>query len=260
MLVYVEQGLGDTIQFARYARQIAAVGARCVLRCPEALAPLLATIPGVTEINLERDPPPPYDANLPLLSLPRVFGTSPDTIPAETPYLDVPEANRAAARRTLARGGAKRRVGVCWAGNPSHANDRNRSIALAVLAPLFGAPETAWFSLQAGAAAAKQLAATPGANEVLPLRLGTELVDTSALIAELDLIVTVDTGIAHLAGALARPTWLLLPYAPDWRWQLDRDDSPWYPTMRLFRQTQPGDWPRVVRRVAAALEIEALRH
>ena len=258
VLVYIEQGLGDTIQFARYAKQMAAVGARCILRCPVALAPLLATIPGVSAINLERDPLPPYDAYLPLLSLPRLFGTSPETIPAEVPYLAVPEANRAAARRILARAAGKRRIGICWAGNPAHSNDRNRSIALAVLAPLFAATDAAWFSLQAGAAAGEQLATTPGAGEVLPLPLGTELVDTAALIAELDLVVTVDTGIAHLAGALARPTWLLLPYAPDWRWQLERDDSPWYPTARLFRQPEARNWHSVIERVKAELETAPL--
>jgi Flp pilus assembly protein TadD len=260
VLVYIEQGLGDAIQFARYARQIAAIGARCILRCPEALAPLLATVPGVTAVNLEREPLPPYDAYLPLLSLPRIFGTSPETIPADVPYLGVPEANRATTRRALAGSVRTRRIGICWAGNPAHANDRNRSIALALLAPLFAAGDTAWFSLQAGAAAGEQLATTPRAREVVPLPLGTELVDTSALIEELDLIVTVDTGIAHLAGALARPTWILLPYAPDWRWQLGRDDSPWYPTVRLFRQTEARDWPSVIRRVATELATEVLRH
>jgi ADP-heptose:LPS heptosyltransferase len=221
---------------------------------------LLATIPGVAAVNLERDRLPSYDAYLPLLSLPRIFGTSPETIPAEVPYLGVPEPHRAAARRALTRFAGTRRIGVCWAGNPAHANDRNRSIALALLTPLFAAADTAWFSLQAGAAAGEQLADTPGAGEVLPLPLGTELVDTAALIAELDLVVTVDTAIAHLAGALARPTWVLLPYAPDWRWQLGRDDSAWYPTVRLFRQTEAADWPSVIRRVGTELETEALRH
>jgi ADP-heptose:LPS heptosyltransferase len=122
-----------------------------------------------------------------------------------------------------------------------------------MLAPLFSVPGITWFSLQVGEAAA-QLATTPAAHRVVPLPAGTALIDTTALIAELDLVISVDTGIAHLAGALARPTWLLLPFAPDWRWQLGRDDSPWYPTLRLFRQPRPGDWPAVVDRVAAALQ------
>ncbi len=124
-----------------------------------------------------------------------------------------------------------------------------------MLAPLFGVPGISWFSLQAGGAAT-QLATVPAAHRVVPLPVGAALIDTAALIAELDLVISVDTGIAHLAGALARPTWLLLPFAPDWRWQLGRDDSPWYPTLRLFRQSRSGEWPEVVERVAAALRDE----
>jgi hypothetical protein len=169
------------------------------------------------------------------------------------PYLALAETKRATARTLLSQAGATRRVGLCWAGNPAHGNDRRRSLALSVLAPLFSVPGITWFSLQVGEAAA-QLATTSAAHRVVPLPAGTELIDTTALIAELDLVISVDTGIAHLAGALARPTWLLLPFAPDWRWQLGRDDSPWYPTLRLFRQSQPGDWPAVVDRVAAALQ------
>jgi Flp pilus assembly protein TadD len=252
LLVYIEQGLGDTVQFARYATLIAAAGARCVIRCPEALAPLLSTIPGVAQISLEREPLPAYDAYLPLLSLPRVFGTTAETIPAAVPYLAIADTKRAAARAVLARYGVERRIGVCWAGNPAHPNDRNRSIPLLELTPLFAVQGVTWFSLQVGAAAA-QLAATSAADHVVPRPARTALVDTTALIAELDLVITVDTGIAHLAGALARPTWVLLPFAPDWRWQLGRDDSPWYPTLRLFRQPHPRDWPSVVARVKAEL-------
>src|SRR4029077_12785172 len=122
-----------------------------------------------------------------------------------------------------------------WAGNPSHANDRHRSVPLAVLAPLFAVPGISWFSLQQGDAAA-EIAEAPGAERLVPLPSGTALVDTAGLIVELDLVITVDTSIAHLAGALGRPGWVMLPFAPDWRWQLGRDDSPWYPTLRLFRQ------------------------
>jgi tetratricopeptide (TPR) repeat protein len=257
LLVHIEQGLGDTVQFARYATLLAAAGARCVVRCPEALAPLLSTIPGVAQISLEHEPLPAYDAHLPLLSLPRVFGTTAETIPATVPYLAVADVKRAAARAWLAQFGALRRIGVCWAGNPAHPNDRNRSIPLVELAPLFAVPGITWFSLQAGRAGT-QLAATAGAGHVVPLPLGTEVVDTTALIAELDLVVTVDTGIAHLAGALARPAWVMLPFAPDWRWQLGRNDSPWYPTLRLFRQPRPRDWESVVARVKAELEAGPL--
>jgi hypothetical protein len=208
---------------------------------------------------VEGTPLPTCAAYLPLLSLPRVFSTTPTTIPASVPYLAVAAARRTAARTVLAQSGSARRIGLCWAGNPGNRNDRKRSLPLAVLAPLFALPGCSWFSLQAGAAAG-QLATTPAAQQVIPLPEGTALVDTAARIAELDLIISVDTAIAHLAGALARPTWLLLPFAPDWRWQLGRDDSPWYPTLRLFRQPRPGDWAAVVQRVAAALQGELALH
>jgi tetratricopeptide (TPR) repeat protein len=259
LLLATEQGLGDAVQFARYAQLLERAGARCILRCPEALAPLLTTIPGVAEVSVDGAPLPNYAAYLPLLSLPRVLGTTPTTIPASVPYLAVAAAGRAAARTVLEQPGSVRRIGLCWAGNPGHRNDRKRSLPLAALAPLLALPGSSWFSLQAGDAAA-QLATTPGAQRVIPLPEGTALVDTAARIAELDLIISVDTAIAHLAGALARPTWLLLPFAPDWRWQLGRDDSPWYPTLRLFRQPRPGDWVAVVERVAAALQDELALH
>ena len=257
LLISIEQGLGDTLQFARYATLLAAAGARCLMRCPDALAPLLSTVPGVAQTSSERDPLPEYDAHVPILSLPRIFGTTAETIPATVPYLAVADARRATARAALSGHGIGLKVGLCWAGNPAHSNDRNRSIALAELAPLLTVPAITWFSVQAGGPQ-KQLASVAGANRVVPLPKGSTLVDTAALIAELDLVISVDTGIAHLAGALARPTWLLLPFAPDWRWQLDRDDSPWYPTLRLFRQERPRDWSSVVARVRSELEALAL--
>ncbi len=249
LLVYPEQGLGDALQFARYVMLVGEQGARCVMRCPRALAPLLSTVPGVAQVSVENEPLPAYDSHLSLLSLPRVLGTTAETIPASLPYIEVPEAKRAPVRASLARFGAKRRIGVCWAGNPGHPNDRNRSIPLVELTPLLAVSGIAWFSLQAGAAA-EQLAATPGAERVAPLPVGTAPIDTAALIAELDLIVSVDTSIAHLAGALARPTWVLLPFA---------QDSPWYPTLRLFRQARPRDWSSVVSRVIAELRTWAER-
>jgi len=178
------------------------------------------------------------------------------TIPATMPYIALSAERRAVARTLLSQAGATRRVGLCWAGNPAHANDRRRSLSLSQLAPALSLPGITWFSLQAGEAAG-QLATTPAAHRVVPLPVGAALADAAALVAELDLVISVDTGIAHLAGALARPTWLLLPFAPDWRWQLDRDDSPWYPTLRLFRQSRPGDWQAVVAQVAAALQASS---
>ena len=258
LLLQVEQGLGDTIHFARYASVLAVRGARCVIRCPRALAPLLATIPGVTGIALESEALSPYDYYVPIASIPRIVGTTPQTIPDAVPYLSVEENLRLAARTTLATAGTKLRIGLCWAGSPANSNDRNRSMALALFAPLLELQGVTWFSLQAGEAA-RQIATTPAAARMVPLPTGTPLVDTAALIAELDLVVTVDTGIAHLAGALGKPTWMLIPFAPDWRWQLKREDSPWYPTLRIFRQPRPRDWVSVIERVRTELQAFAPR-
>ena len=252
LLLTVEQGLGDSVQFARYASPIAARGARCVIRCPGTLAPLLETIAGVAAVSPEEQAAPRHDVHLPLLSAPGILGTTPETIPAEVPYIRVSEARRRDAQATLERIRAPRRIGLCWAGSPLNANDRNRSLPLSALAPLLALPDIVWFSLQAGAAAA-QLRTTSAAAGVMPLPSETQLIDTVALIAELDLTLTVDTAIAHLAGALGKPAWVLLPFAPDWRWQLDREDSPWYPTLRLFRQPRPHDWTSVIARVRAEL-------
>ena len=201
---------------------------------------------------------PPYDAHLPLLSLPRVLSTTGATIPAKVPYIIAPPDRRAEMRARLdAQVGLK--VGLAWAGNREHANDRNRSCPLAALGPLFGLPGIAWFSLQQGAASA-DIATVSGAQRLVPLPAGAVLADTAALIAELDLVITVDTSIAHLAGALGQPTWVLLPFAPDWRWLLERSDSPWYPTVRLFRQPRPRDWSAVAIGVVEVLRaLQVLR-
>src|SRR5262249_54799969 len=200
-----EQGIGDALQFARFVAPLAAMGAACLVRCSDALAPLLASVPGVAQVVRESEPLPSYDAHAPLLSLPRLLGTTGDAIPATVPYVRVPEAARATARAALPRSSALRKVGLAWAGNPQHVNDRNRSIALAHLAPLLGVPGVSWFSLQQGERAA-QLAGAPGADALAPLAAEATLAETAALVAELDLVISVDTGIAHLARALAQPT------------------------------------------------------
>jgi Flp pilus assembly protein TadD len=252
LLLYPEQGLGDALQFARYASVVSAQGVRCVIRCPASLAPLLATVPGVARVLREDEPLPHYDAHVPLLSLPGLVGTSADSVPASVPYIAIPQSAREVVRARLARSTARRRIGLAWSGNPSHGNDRNRSIALRALLPLLDVADCAWFSLQHGERAG-QIAVTPGAEALVPLASELTLSDTAALIAELDLVISVDTAIAHLAGALARPVWILLPFAPDWRWQLGRNDSPWYPTARLFRQPRARDWSSVVSDLVAEL-------
>ena len=220
ILVQAEQGLGDTIQLARYLPLLAARGARVLLACDKRLIPLLGTIPELAGIVAKDAPLPPYDLWIDQMSLPLRLGTRPDTIPAPLGYLRA-EPDRVA--RWSARLGAGRKVGLVWAGNPLHSNDHRRSLPTDSLAALLAVDHVRFVNLQVG----------PRASEATTLAgvadLSAGLVDyaeTAALVAALDLVVTVDTSVAHLAGALGRPVWVLLPYAPDWRWLLGRDDSP----------------------------------
>ena len=248
VMLRVEQGFGDMIQFLRYAPHVRALGAKVIL--PK-FSDLARDFPGIDTVF--EGAPPPYDYYVNLLSLPRIFGTDLASIPADVPYLRVDDAR---ASKWAGRMGpsTSTRVGVVWAGNPAHHRDTERSIALRELAPLFVLEDVRWFSLQKGAAVA--------AIETLPVgcklvELGSELMDfsdTAAVISQLDLVVCVDTAVAHLAGALGKPVWLLVQSDADWRWLRNRDDSPWYPTMRLFRQCQSRDWSEVIHRVKVSLE------
>lgn len=251
ILLHPEQGLGDTVQFSRYVPVLAAQGARVILEVQPVLLDLLATVPGAAEVREWQPVPPPHDYHCPLLSLPLACGTSLATIPADVPYV---AADPARVADWSARLGPRTRprVGLVWAGSAFHTNDRRRSIPLAALAPLLDAGVDV-VSLQRDLTPADRalLAAEPRLRH-----WGDDLegfAATAAAIASLDLLVTVDTAPAHVAGALGRPVWILLPFTPDYRWLLDRDDTPWYPTARLFRQPAPGDWAAVVARVGAAL-------
>ncbi|MGH9720879.1 MAG: glycosyltransferase family 9 protein, partial [Bryobacteraceae bacterium] len=248
ILVHAEQGLGDTIHFARLIGQVAARGGRVVFEVQPELLRLMRGLEGVAELVERGAELPRFDCHSPLLSLPRSLGLRVNTIPAQAPYLAA-EPALAERWRTLRRAGC-RHIGLVWAGNASHANDANRSIALAKLAPLAGIQNVEWFSLQKGSAARQAPPAGLNLRDLAP-----ELHDfagTAAAIVNFDLVITVDTAVAHLAGALGVPVWVLLPHSPDWRWLLDRDDSPWYP-MRLFRQSAPGDWDGVFARVVENL-------
>lgn len=250
LLVYEEQGLGDTIQFVRYLPRLAAGGERVVFECQPELARLLAGLPGV-EVVPTGAPLPPFDVQVPLLSVPGMLGTTLDTIPAEVPYVRPhPEDVRRWSEQLA--GSTGRRVGLVWSGSPTHARDAARSIALERLLPLFAVPGLSWFSLQVGARAAEARHVPAGTLTDLAPYLG-DFAQTAAAISQLDLLVTVDTAAAHVAGSLARPAWVVLDFFPDWRWLRDRDDSPWYPTVQLFRQPRHGDWGAVVERVAAEL-------
>jgi len=253
ILLYAEQGLGDTIQFVRYAPMVAARGGKIVLECQAQLLRLLQGLPGVERVLSKGELPPRCDLQCPLLSLPGIFGTRVETIPAAIPYLT---ANADLSRRWAARvaaNGAELKVGVVWAGGPRHTNDRNRSMPSSHLAPLAKVSGIKLFSLQKGEVASE----TSRAAEQMKLIDHTadlhDFADTAALVTNLDLVIAVDTAVAHLAGALGKPVWVLLPYTPDWRWMLEREDSPWYPTMRLFRQKSWGDWGEVIDGVVEAL-------
>jgi len=252
LLLYCEQGLGDSIQFIRFAPQIKAGGGQIVLLCPPELESLFQDLPGIDRVVVRISTLPRCDLQAPLLSVPRLLGITLATLPAPVPYLSAPPATAAAWRQRLA-GLPGRKIGLVWRGRPQHTNDRNRSLDPARLLPLLDRPGLSFVSLQKGARA-DDLAVFAGRGPVLDL--GPELTDlaaTAGAIAALDLVISVDTSVIHLAGALARPGWLLLPFAPDWRWLLDRSDSPWYPTLRLFRQPAPGAWDPVIDAVIEAL-------
>jgi hypothetical protein len=251
ILLHPEQGLGDGIQFSRYARLVRELGARVLLEAYPPLASLLTQLPYVDEVVTPGGAHPPFDYHAPLVSLPLAFGTRLETIPAQAPAIEAPQAHLEQWRARLgeARGA---RVGLAWSGSTTLRNDRNRSIALARLDAIRAAP-AAFFALQKDIRDADR-AALGGER---PMRhFESELADfrdTAALIALMDVTITVDTSIAHLAGAMGKPVWILLPFSPDWRWLLDRGDSPWYPSARLFRQQRPGEWDPVIERVAAEL-------
>lgn len=249
VLLFPEQGRGDMIQFARYVPMLAARGATVLVEMYADLAPLFEALPGVAQVVLPDETMPEHDLLTPLLSLPHAFGTVLETVPATVPYVTVPDSCR---RRWAARLGPRRapRVGVAWWGSQHIAK---RSMPIAALAPLLLRDGVAFHALQKEIVPADQawIAAHRRVTDH-SAALG-DFADTAALIAHMDLVVTIDTAVAHLAGALGRPVWIMLPFSADWRWLCDRDDSPWYPTARLFRQRRPGDWDDVVRRVADAL-------
>ncbi|MGH7306413.1 MAG: tetratricopeptide repeat protein [Candidatus Rokuibacteriota bacterium] len=257
ILLCSEQGLGDTIQFVRYAPLVAARGARVVLGCRPALKTLLQTVGGIEQVVADGERLPPVDLQAPLMSVPRLLGTTLESIPARVPYLAADPRRRDVWRARLSLGPRSLKVGLVWAGQPQNRTDRWRSIPLRVLAPLGAVAGVGFVSLQGGAAARQAVESPfPLVDHDAELH---DFADIAALVANLDLVISVDTAGAHLAGALGRPVWTLLPSAPDWRWLLEREDTPWYPTMRLFRQTKAGDWAEVVARVAAALRREVGR-
>jgi tetratricopeptide (TPR) repeat protein len=257
VLLHAEQGFGDMIQFCRYVPLVAERGARVILEVYEPLRELMGTLPGVAQFVTTGKPLPDFDTHCPLLSLPLALGAGSATILSQTPYL------RASPQAVMDWNGRlgpghRPRIGLAWSGRPSHDNDHNRSMRLStLLSPLAGFNAT-YVSLLREVREDD----APVLQDSDVLHFGEELktyADTAALIANLDLVISVDTSVAHLAGALARPVWILLPFMPDWRWLLDREDSPWYPTARLFRQDESREWDSVMARVRAALDDDLRR-
>jgi tetratricopeptide (TPR) repeat protein len=251
ILLSAEQGLGDTIQFVRYAPLLARMGAQVILEVQPGLKELLSAVDGVSSCHARGETLPAYDLYCPLGSLPLALKTELSTIPAGSPYLHAGEAPLAKWRPTIEALPGKR-VALAWAGHARHANDRNRSIDLKLLEPLIACEGVSFFSIQ------RELR---GDDAATLTRLGvrdfgpqlTDMTDTAAILALADLSISVDTSVVHLAGAMGREAWVMLPCTPDWRWTLTNERSPWYPTVRLFRQREPGDWPNVIASVRNAL-------
>jgi tetratricopeptide (TPR) repeat protein len=257
ILLLAEQGLGDSIHFMRYVPLVAALGARVVLGVQSPLKAVAATQPGIALVVGEGEPLPPLDFHCPLLSLPLAFKTELATVPANVPYLRAPEERLAQWRGRVPANG-RLRVGICWAGSAVHLNDRNRSIALDRFAALLTVPGLDFVSVQKETGEAER--ALLRASGVV--QLGPEcadFADTAAVLSMLDLLISVDTSVAHLAGAMGKAVALLLPFASDFRWLVERTDSPWYPTMRLYRQPAIGDWDTPLRRLRQELSVVAER-
>lgn len=244
ILLHAEQGYGDTLQFCRYVPLVARQ-ARVILEVQPPLRRLLNGMTGVIRVVGRGEALPPFDLHCPLMSLPAIFGTALQTIPAQIPYLTVEPGRTALWRSRLPEN--QPQVGLCWAGHPAHRRDGERSLPLARLRPLLRHRGAGWHVLQKDMRPADRLALST--VPWLAEHRFSDFADTAALIAVLDLVVTVDTAVAHLAGALGVPTWLMLPWVGDWRWLGGRDDSPWYPSLRIFRQPIPGDWDSVLARV-----------
>lgn len=244
ILVWDEQGFGDAIQFVRFVPWVAEMGAEVVLETQPELVRLFETVNGVNEVMPRGGSMPQADYQVSLLDLGGVFCSDPSSIPSAAPYLHAERDSRPAAGHRL-------KVGLCWAGNPNHDNDRNRSLDFELLRPLLEMPRIDFISLQVGSGAEVVPA---DSNMKQSLGNPVDFLDTARLVATLDLVISIDSSVAHLTGALGQAVWVLLPYAPDWRWLLGRDDSPWYPNAALYRQQKPGDWSAPIREISKKID------
>jgi len=255
ILLHAEQGYGDTLHFIRYAPMVAKKGARVIVECQPLLTRLLNGMPGIHQVISRGEKLPDFDVHSPLLSLPGLFGTTPASISDDVPYIKPPVTD--AAKWNISQT-HQLNIGIVWAGSPTHANDFNRSCTVEHFKTILDVQGIDWFSLQ-------KEGVENGVSELMQYtgrltdlsRYLNDFADTAAAIEKMDLVITVDTAVAHLAGAMGKPVWVLLPYIPDWRWMMERLDSPWYPTMLLFRQSEPGNWNGVFKRVRQVLQSTA---
>ncbi|WP_242725733.1 tetratricopeptide repeat protein [Microcoleus vaginatus] len=252
ILLHVEQGFGDSIQFIRYAPILRSRGAKVMVACYPELMRLFATVPGIEYLSVSLEGLPEFDVHAPLMSLPRIVGTTLETIPANVPYLEPPAECKFALSSD-----AKLKVGIVWAGSPQRRKDYQRSCSLSDFIQFLDVPGIAFYSLQKNLSESDRTLLNQHLVPDLSPHL-SDFADTASAISQLDLVISVDTAVAHLAGALGKPVWVLLSFAPDWRWLLDREDNPWYPTARLFRQTQPESWQELFEEVQAALSLFAI--
>ena len=256
LFIYLEQGVGDWIQFARWIPKVAKMKGKTgklIVECHGGLKKMFQEIEGVDHVQYREETPPTFDMQVPYMTIPYLLEETLDSMPKDVPYLKVPRAAKHRIPESVTKPTDNLKVGITWAGNPNHGNDKNRSSSLRHWLPLFELEGISWFSLQKG-----QKENEPQELKILDKVevLGPHFQDyseTAAVMEELDLIITVDTSVAHMAGALGRPTWVLIPHVPDWRWLMDRDDSPWYPTARLFRQDESRTWASILPSLRKAL-------
>ncbi|MCG2720562.1 MAG: tetratricopeptide repeat-containing glycosyltransferase family protein [Thermodesulfovibrionales bacterium] len=253
ILLHAEQGFGDTIQFIRYAPLVAQRGARVIVQCPKELLPLIRKVKGIEQVLSKEGQMPKFDLQCPLLSLPLLFGTTLENIPCEIPYISADLSLFRNWRALLRSDSSMLKVGLVWSGRTKGKREHRRSCPLSFFSAFTQFDNIMFYSLQKGDGSEEAKMPPKGMRLIDCQEDLHDFSDTAALIANLDLIVSVDTAVAHLAGSLGKPVWTMLPFIPDWRWLLNRDDSPWYPTMRLFRQPSPGDWQSVIGHMEKAL-------
>lgn len=251
ILLYHEQSLSDSLQFIRYASMVAARGAEVIVACPRKLERIFAGVRGVSMVVADGDVVPPIHTHASLLSLPHIFATMPDTIPAQVPYL-----NSVGVKVPMSppRLGEELCVGLTWAGDPSYGNDIYRSCPFAALEPLMWVEGVTFYCIQVGDKVMDLWGARGEARMIDMTSSLSDLATSAAVVDQLDIVISVDTAVAHVAGAMGKPAWLALPFGGDWRWGMGKDQTPWYPTMRLFRQRQAGNWSDPIKKMAARLQ------